>query len=145
MADLYLWTKALHVIAVTAWMAGLFYLPRLLVNHVEQRAAVPQVVAVFEGMEERLLRIIMRPALVATWALGLALVAMGVVDWGAAWPWTKAAAVIAMTAFHVWCAREVRALAAGGPGRSGRAYRLANEVPTLLLAVIVIAVIVRPL
>lgn len=144
MGDLYLWAKALHVISVIAWMAGLFYLPRLLVYHVEMRGERPQTTPVFEMMERRLLKAIMGPALVATWVFGLVLVGMGVVDWSAAWPWAKAVAVIAMTAFHVWCAREVRGLAAGGPGRSGRAYRMMNEVPTLLLLVIVVSVIVRP-
>ena len=144
MGDLYLWLKAGHVVSFVAWMAGLFYLPRLLVYHVETRAERPQATEVLAVMERRLLKAIMGPAMIATWAFGLALVGMGVVDWGAAWPWTKAGAVLAMTAFHVWCGREVRALAAGAAGRSGRAYRMLNEVPTLLLLVIVVSVIVRP-
>ena len=144
MADLYLWLKAGHVISVVAWMAGLFYLPRLFVYHVENRTERPQAVALFEVMERRLLKAIMTPAMIATWGFGLALIAQGVVDWGAVWPWSKAAAVLAMTGFHMWCARQVRTLATGGVGLSGRGYRMANEVPTLLLVVIVVSVIVKP-
>ena len=144
MGDLYLWLKAGHVVSMVAWMAGLFYLPRLFVYHVEQREARPQAVEVFAVMERRLLKAIMTPAMLATWGFGLALVSLGVVDWGAAWPWSKAAAVLALTAFHMWCARQVRTLAGGGPGLSGRAYRMWNEAPTLLLVVIVVSVIVRP-
>lgn len=144
MSDIYLWLKAGHVISFVAWMAGLFYLPRLFVYHVETRSDRPGITPVFEIMERRLLRAIMGPAMGATWVFGLALVGTGVVDWGAVWPWTKAAAVVAMTVFHVWCGREVRMLAAGGPGRRGRTYRIINEVPTLLLLVIVVSVIVKP-
>ncbi len=144
MGDAYLWLKAGHVISVVAWMAGLFYLPRLFVYHVERRATHPQAVEVFEVMERRLLKAIMAPAMLASWGFGLAVIGLGAVDWGALWPWTKAAAVIAMTAFHIWCGREARALAGGGEGRTGRTYRMMNEVPTLLLVVIVVSVIVRP-
>lgn len=144
MADLYLWLKAGHVISVVAWMAGLFYLPRLFVYHAEQRDAVPAMIPVLEVMERRLLRAIMTPAMIATWAFGLALIALGVVDWSAPWPWIKAAAVLAMTAFHGWCAAERRRLAAGEGRMEGRGYRMMNEVPTVLLVVIVVAVIVRP-
>lgn len=143
MADPYLWLKAGHVISVIAWMAGIFYLPRLFVYHAEQRAVVPEMVPVLEVMERRLLQAIMTPAMLATWVFGLWLVGLGVVDWRLGWPWIKAAAVIAMTLFHVWCARERRRLQTGG-GLAGRRYRMMNEVPTILLVVIVVSVIVRP-
>ncbi len=143
MDDIYLWLKAGHVISVIAWMAGIFYLPRLFVYHAETRAEVPQMVPVLEVMERRLLQAIMTPAMVATWIFGLSLVGLGVVDWSQGWPWVKAAAVIAMTVFHLWCARQRRSLLAGG-GLEGRGYRLMNEVPTILLVAIVISVIVRP-
>lgn len=142
--DLYLWAKALHVISVIAWMAGIFYLPRLYVYHVERRAAVPDMVPVLEIMERRLLRGIMNPAMIATWVFGLAMIAMGGVDWGAAWPWIKAACVLAMTWFHHWCAQQRKALAAGTATVSGRGYRMMNEVPTLLMVAIVVSVIVKP-
>lgn len=138
----YPWIKALHVMAVIAWMAGIFYLPRLFVYHAE-RGAGTEPAASFIIMEDKLLRMIMAPAMVVTWVCGLMLVATpGVVDWSAAWPWVKAVCVIAMTVFHFLCAVERRALAEGR-GRSGRAYRMMNEIPTLLMILIVAAVIVR--
>ena len=144
--DLYPWTKSLHVISVFAWMAGLFYLPRLYVYHVER---VPELndetEALFRTMEVRLLRAIMNPAMIASWLFGLALVfTPGVVDWSALWPWTKAAAVLAMTWFHHWLSLRRKDFVSGTNSRSGRTYRMMNEVPTLLLIVIVISVIARP-
>lgn len=141
LSTIYPWVKSLHVIAVISWMAGIFYLPRLFVYHAERPGTEPA--ASLRIMEEKLLRFIMNPAMIVTWGAGLALVATpGVVDWSLVWPWVKAVAVLAMTGFHMWCARERRNLAAGH-SRSGRHYRLMNEVPTLLMIIIVIAVIVR--
>lgn len=141
----YPWTKALHVIAVTAWMAALFYLPRLYVYHVERVGTLgPAADDLFQTMERRLLKAIMNPAMIATWVLGLALVATpGVVDWSMVWPWTKAAAVLAMTWFHGWLAIRRKAFAARANTMDGRTYRIMNEVPTLLLVVIVLSVIVK--
>ena len=140
----YPWVKALHVIAVVAWMAGLFYLPRLFVYHVEQVARDSPTEAMFLVMERRLLRAIMVPAMAATWLFGLLLVAVpGVVDWLQVWPWTKAASVLAMTGFHFWLARRWQDFAAGRNRLTGRQYRIANEVPTLLLIVIVFSVMVK--
>ncbi len=142
---LYPWIKSLHVISVIAWMAGLFYLPRLFVYHAEKVGLEGETSDLFQTMEYKLLKVIMTPAMLASWLFGLMIVAMpGIIDWGAAWPWMKAVAVIGMTAFHGWCAKEVKAFAAGGPVRGGRHYRLMNEVPTLLLIVIVVSVIARP-
>ncbi|MGR3502109.1 protoporphyrinogen oxidase HemJ [Pseudaestuariivita sp.] len=140
----YPWTKSLHIISVVAWMAGLFYLPRLFVYHAE-RATEPGILHdTFVVMERRLLRAIMNPAMIATWVFGLALVATpGIVDWGSVWPWVKAASVIAMTWFHMWCAGRRKELAAGTSQHSGRTFRMMNEVPTLLLIVIVCAVVVK--
>lgn len=143
MGDLYLWLKAGHVISVIAWMAGIFYLPRLYVYHAEQAKAVPQMVPVLEVMERRLLKAIMTPAMIATWGFGLAILGGAGFDWGTAWPWIKMVCVLGMTAFHMWCAGERKRLAAGTM-KSGRSYRMMNEVPTVLLILIVIAVIVRP-
>jgi len=85
----------------------------------------------------------MNPAMIATWVSGLALVMTpGIVSWDMTWPWVKAACVIAMSAFHMWCARERRHLSAG-MARAGRSYRMMNEVPTLLMVGIVTAVIVK--
>ncbi len=149
MSDLLLplvpWLKSLHVISFVAWMAGLFYLPRLFVYHVESVDRGSGTETLFRTMENKLLKFIMNPAMIATWAFGLLLVASGVVDWSAIWPYAKAAGVLGMTGFHMWCARQRRQLAAGAPGLPGRRYRLMNEVPTILLIVIVIAVVARPI
>ena len=143
--DAYPWVKALHVIAVIAWMAGLFYLPRLFVYHVERVEVGSKTDEMFQVMERRLLRAIMNPAMIAVWIFGLMLVfTPGVVDWSSVWPWTKAAAVLAMTWFHHWLARRRKDFASGVNAVSGRRYRLMNEFPTLLLVVIVVSVIVRP-
>ncbi len=141
----YSWTKSLHVIAIVTWMAGLFYLPRLYVYHSEAVETGSETDALFQTMERKLLRLIMNPSMIATWLFGLALVfTPGIVDWSAAWPYTKGAAVVAMTWFHHWLALRRKDFAAGRNTRSGRDYRLMNEVPTLLLLVIVVSVIVRP-
>jgi protoporphyrinogen IX oxidase len=141
--DWYPWVKSLHVISVIAWMAGLFYLPRLYVYHAE-RTDVAGLGAVLEVMERRLLKAIMNPSMIATWVFGLMLVATpGVVDWGMVWPWVKAASVLAMTWFHMWLAGRRREFAAGANTRTGRTYRMMNEVPTVLLVLIVVSVIVK--
>ena len=143
LATLYPWIKAFHVMAVISWMAGLFYLPRLFVYHAERGMEGGEPGESFRIMEKKLLRVIMGPASIATWVAGLALVfTPGIVDWSMLWPWTKAAAVIAMTVFHHWLMIERKRLARG-EGLSGRQYRLMNEVPTLLMAIIVLSVIVK--
>jgi protoporphyrinogen IX oxidase len=144
LSDSYVWVKALHVIAVIAWMAGLFYLPRLFVYHAEKILVGSETDRLFQTMERRLLRAIMNPSMIATWIFGLALVMTpGVLDWTAVWPWTKAAAVLAMTWFHMWLAGCRREFAAGANRLQGRRYRIMNEVPTILLIVIVVSVIVK--
>ena len=144
LADWYPWTKALHVISVISWMAGLFYLPRLLVYHAEVVGSDNPTDDLFQTMERRLLRAIMNPAMVATWIFGLALVfTPGIVVWTEVWPWTKAAAVLAMTWFHHWLGLRRKDFTAGQNRLSGRTYRIMNEVPTLLLLIIVVSVIVK--
>ncbi|APX91069.1 TIGR00701 family protein [Brevirhabdus pacifica] len=145
LSTLYPWTKSLHVISVIAWMAGLFYLPRLFVHHAEKVREGTETDALFQMMEFKLLRVIMAPAMIATWIFGLMLVLTpGIVDWTQGWPWTKAASVLAMTWFHHWCGKRRKEFAAGSNLKSGRHYRMMNEVPTLLLIVIVVSVIARP-
>ena len=139
----YPWVKSLHVMAVISWMAGLFYLPRLFVYHAERGQKGAEPAESFQIMEDKLLRLIMNPAMIATWLAGLALVMTpGIVDWSQIWPWTKAVGVLGMTWFHMWLAGQRRALR-DGRGLGGRQYRMMNEVPTLLMAVIVLSVIVR--
>ena len=144
LAGAYPWVKFLHVISVISWMAGLFYLPRLFVYHVEKVPAGSETDALFQTMERRLLKAIMNPAMIASWLFGLALVLTpGIVDWSMIWPWTKAASVLGMTWFHMWLAARRKDFAAGQNARTGRNYRMMNEVPTLLMIVIVASVIVK--
>ena len=139
----YPWVKSLHVMAVISWMAGLFYLPRLFVYHAERGQNGTEPAQSFAIMEEKLLRMIMNPAMVVTWLAGLALVLTpGVVVWSDLWPWSKAAGVLAMTWFHMWLAGQRKALSRG-QGLTGRRYRMMNELPTLFMVVIVLSVIVR--
>lgn len=142
---LYPWIKALHIISVIAWMAGLFYLPRLFVYHAEQVERGSKTDEMFQTMERRLIRAIMNPAMIATWVFGLWLVIFAsVVDWGSLWPYAKAAGVIGMTWFHHWCSTTRKAIVSGAEMKPGRHYRIMNEVPTVLLIVIVLSVVVRP-
>ena len=144
LAEAYPWTKAIHVMAVIAWMAGLFYLPRIYVYHVERAKRGDQADEIFQVMEGKLLRVIMNPSMIVAWLAGMALVLTpGVVDWSAVWPWTKAASVLAMTWFHHWLSVRRKHFVVGDNRLSGRQYRMMNEVPTLLMAVIVISVIVK--
>ena len=141
---LYPWVKALHIMAVLSWMAGLFYLPRLFVYHVEQAEKVEQALPIFNMMEEKLLRVIMRPAMIVTWIAGLIIVfTPGIVDWSYIWPWTKGASVIAMTGFHHWLIARHKQLVAGTNTLTGRQFRMMNEVPTVLMVIIVLSVILK--
>ncbi|MDO5703909.1 MAG: CopD family protein [Paracoccus sp. (in: a-proteobacteria)] len=143
LVTIYPWVKALHVMAVIAWMAGLFYLPRLFVYHVERGQQRREPAESFAIMENKLLRVIMRPAMVTAWVAGLMLVLTpGIVVWSMIWPWVKAGGVLAMTGFHLWLERQPAAITAG-QGLSGRGYRMANELPTLFMVAIVLAVIVK--
>ena len=109
LASIYPWTKSLHVIAVLTWMAGLFYLPRLFVYHVEKVETGSDTDTLFQTMEYKLLRFIMNPSMIAVWVFGLALVfTPGIVDWTAVWPYTKAASVLGMTWFHHWLGSRKR-------------------------------------
>lgn len=144
LSDIYLWTKAFHIISVISWMAGLFYLPRLFVHHVEQAEKVDVIEPVFDMMEVKLLRLIMNPAMIATWVFGLMLVfTPGIVDWSMIWPWTKAAGVLGMTWFHHWLGLRRKDLLNRVNTRSGRDYRIMNEVPTVLMIVIVFSVVLK--
>ena len=149
LADWYLWTKALHVVSVISWMAGLFYLPRLYVYHVEGLkkqgvVAGSEMDQLFQHQERLLLRAIMNPAMIATWVFGLALVVTpGIVVWSEAWVWAKAVSVVAMTVFHMWLAARRKAFLAGENLLSGRQYRMMNEVPTVFMLLIVFAVILK--
>jgi protoporphyrinogen IX oxidase len=145
MSALYLWLKALHILSVIAWMAGLLYLPRLYVYHADAPAGSPQS-ETFKVMERRLLQAIMNPAMIATYVFGIALAGLpGVVDWATGWIYVKLAAVVALTLVHHRLAQWRKDFAGDRNTRPARFYRIVNEVPTVLLIVIVIMVVVRPL
>jgi len=136
------WLRALHVVAVISWMAGLLYLPRLFVYHCDAPAGSPMS-ETFKVMERRLLRAIMNPAMIVAWVVGLAMVWAQDL-WGAGWMQAKLALVAAMTVMHHVLARWRKDFAADRNTRPARAYRIANEVPTLLMLGIVVLVFVRP-
>jgi protoporphyrinogen IX oxidase len=141
-SGLYPWLKAFHVVAVIAWMAGMLYLPRLFVYHCgAERGSVQS--ETFKVMERRLLRIIMNPAMVATWVLGLWIAWDG--GWyRAGWLQVKVALVVLMSGLHGGMARWVHDFAVDQNRHSERFFRLINELPTLLMIAIVILVIVKP-
>lgn len=145
LAPLYPWTLALHLISVISWMAGMFYLPRLFVYHAEKAKDNKELDLIYQEMESKLLRVIMNSAMISTWIFGLALAATpGLVDFTEIWPWVKFAAISGMTGFHHSLALWRKDFVAGKNERSGKFFRLMNEVPTVLMLVIVIMVIVRP-
>jgi putative membrane protein len=137
------WVKAAHVISVIAWMAGMMYLPRLFVYHVDAPAGSDKS-ETFKVMERRLYRGITTPAMIATWVFGLWMVFAGMVDWSMIWPWVKAAMVILMSAIHGFYGRLLRDFQTDANTRPAKFYRMINEVPFVIVIVIVIAVIVKP-
>lgn len=143
--DYYLTIKALHIVAFTAWMAGLFYLPRLFVYHT-QVSGDERAYTLFTTMEGKLLRFIMGPSAIATWVLGLLLAHYLFADggWPPLWLFVKLAAVVLMTAFHFVCIGMHRSFAAHANEKSERYFRIFNEAPTVLLLVIVFSVIFQP-
>ncbi|MGH6936352.1 MAG: protoporphyrinogen oxidase HemJ [Methylocella sp.] len=142
MNDLYLWTKVLHILAIISWMAGMLYLPRLFVYHAEAPQDSPQA-RTFVAMERRLMRIVMLPALLLAWATGLMLaVQAGVLHAG--WFHAKLALAIVLSALHGYFARLRKNLAEGKNRHDPRFFRIINEVPTVLMAAIVIIVVLKP-
>jgi protoporphyrinogen IX oxidase len=143
MATGYLWLKALHIIGVVTWFAGLFYLPRLFVYH---SAATDHTSRErFKIMERKLYRIIMRPSMIGALIFGIWILALG---WEAfsrsGWLWVKLAGVAALLGYHHYCGRLVNAFAEDRSPHTERFYRIFNEVPALLLILIVVLVVVKP-
>jgi putative membrane protein len=137
-----LWIKALHIIAVISWMAGMFYLPRLFVYHVDAAPGSAQS-ETFKVMERRLLRIIVNPAMAVVWLSGLWMAYAG--DFfHAPWLHAKLALVLAVSALHGYFARLVKTFAADQNVRPACFYRVLNEVPPVLMAIIVVLVVVKP-
>ena len=139
---MYEWAKAIHVIAVISWMAGMLYLPRLFVYHCTAQPGSTQS-ETFKVMEWRLLKYIINPAMIVTWVLGLYLVWQGGWIWSG-WLQAKLVLVIALSAVHGLFVRYVRELGTDQNHRSQKFYKIINEVPTVLMISIVILVIVKP-
>ena len=140
----YLWIKALHVIAIISWMAGMLYLPRLYVYHCETVPGSPESER-FKIMERRLLRAIVNPSMIAAWVLGLTLAftpASG--GWGQGWLDTKVVLVLALSAVHGVFSRWRKDFEKDSRRYSQRVYRIWNEVPAVLMVVIVILAVVKP-
>lgn len=140
--QLYLWLKAVHVIAVIAWMAGMLYLPRLFVYHSDTAVGSEQS-ETFKVMEMRLYKVIITPAMVTTWLVGLWLAYVGF-GFSGIWLWLKIAAVLAMSAVHGYFGRALRRFADDHRDHTARHWRMVNEIPTLLMVFIVVMVIVKP-
>ncbi len=140
--DAYLWVKAVHVIAIISWMAGMLYLPRLFIYHCDAPPGSQQS-ETFKVMERRLLQIIINPAMIVSWVLGLWLA------WQAGFftdPWfhVKLLAALGLSAAHGYFSAAVRAFAEDRNTKPPRHWRIVNEVPTILMIVIVVMVIVKP-
>lgn len=140
--NFYLWIKALHVIAVISWMAGMLYLPRLFVYHASEDIG-SQVSEKFKVMEFRLLKLIINPAMMVTWGAGLWLMFSGLVALGG-WFWVKLILVLVMSGAHGWLSKSQKRFAADENKLSEKQWRMANEIPTVLMIGVVIMVIVRP-
>ncbi len=144
MAPFYSWLKSLHLLADIAWMVGLLYLPRLFVYHCETARGSAESER-FKVMERRLLKQIMIPAMIAAWVFGILLVLTpGAVDWHAGWWHTKILMVILLSGFTGAASRWRRDFMEDRNRRSQRFYRIANEIPAVLLVVVVVMVIVQP-
>lgn len=142
-SSLYLWLKAFHIMAVVAWFAGLFYIFRLFVYHIE--AESQEVKNTLAVMEEKLIRIIMNPAMIVTWILGLSLIFLNLSMYKTAgWLHFKLLLVFLLSGYHGYCSKVRKQLAAGVCRLSSKQARLINEVPALFLVLIVILVEVQP-
>lgn len=136
-------TLIIHILAVISWMAGLFYLPRVMVYHAENSKPEDELDKVFQTMEVKLLRVIMMPAMFATLLSGIALIGFGVIDWSLAWPYVKLASVFLMFGFHGWLSKQRKNFMRGENKLTGKQLRIANEVPTILLIIIVVSVVIQ--
>jgi putative membrane protein len=146
-AAMYEWIKGFHIIAVIAWMAGMLYLPRLFVYHCAAEIGSVQS-ETFKVMERRLLRAIINPAMIATWVFGLALAWLGPdsrYGWFASgWLWAKIVLVLGLSVVHGLLARWMKDFARDRNRYSHKFYRIINEVPTLLMILIVLLAVLKP-
>ncbi len=143
--NLYLLFKSLHLIAVISWMAGLLYLPRIFVYHVENYEKI-QTTKIFEIMEKRLFNYIMRPAMILSWVLGIILILIiGIESFSFLWLQIKLILVISLSIYNEYLGRCLKLLKSGENNRTSKFYRIINEIPTVLLIFIVFIVIFKPL
>ena len=141
--DLYLSIKVIHIVAVISWMVGLFYLPRLFVYHVENKSYYLE--KTFLVMEEKLLKIIMNPSMIVTWVSGIVMIWItGFESLLIFWVYTKIIFVLCLSAFHGFLVTSFKNLKSGKNKKKGDFYRMVNEIPTVLLILIVILVIFKP-
>ena len=143
-ADTYLWLKALHIIAVISWMAGMLYLPRLFVYHT-QVAVGSEASELFKIMERKLMRVIINPAMIATWILGIWLgIVTGAFGPGNGWLHAKLAMVVGLQICHAMMSRYRKAFERDRNTKSERFFRLFNEIPAVLMVVIVLLAVLKP-
>jgi len=141
--DLYLSVKVIHIVAVISWMVGLFYLPRLFVYHVENKSYYLE--KTFLVMEEKLLKIIMNPSMIVTWVSGIVMIWItGFESLLIFWVYTKIIFVFCLSAFHGFLVTSFKNLKLGKNKKKGDLYRMVNEIPTVLLILIVILVVFKP-
>ena len=143
-AEYYTWIKAIHIMAMVTWMAGLFYLPRLYVYHAYEKPG-SATSETFKIMEEKLLRYIMNPSMIITWVGGILLILAVDMDWTQGWWHAKLLFVLLMSGFHGWCAYQRKVFLRDENSKGHKYFRVANEVPTVLFVVIIIMVVVQPL
>jgi putative membrane protein len=136
-------TLIVHILSVISWMAGLFYLPRVMVYHAEQSKPGDKLDKVFQTMEVKLLRVIMMPAMFATLISGIILISFGYISWTDVWIYVKLVSVFFMFGFHGWLSKQRKNFMRGENKLTGKQLRIANEVPTILLIIIVASVIIK--
>ncbi len=142
--NLYLLFKSLHLISVISWMAGLLYLPRIFVYHAESQSESQA--QVFKVMESRLYNFIMMPAMILSWIFGVLLIhSLGFSIFSELWMQIKSAAILLLTHYHFYLGKQLRTFANDGNNKSPKFFRIINEIPTILLIVIVIVVVFKPL
>ena len=143
--NLYLLFKSLHLIAVISWMAGLLYLPRIFVYHVENYKK-KEATEIFEIMEKRLFNYIMRPAMLLSWFLGIILILIiGIETFSFLWLQIKLILVFLLSVYNEYLGKCIKLLKIGENKKSAKFYRIINEIPTILLILIVFVVIFKPL
>ena len=143
--EYYLWVKVSHIIFIITWMAGLFYLPRLFVYHTEHFQIKSSTYDIFLGMEYKLLYFIMRPAMIGSWFFGFFLtITPGVINWSLYWPWIKLFSILLITFYHFWLASFYKNFSNYKNKYTGKFFRIINEIPTILMIIIIIFVVIKP-